>query len=207
MPLASSKAEGVGNLVVYVGDKTGKDGVHGAAMASESFDMNNDAKKPNIQIGDPFYEKLLIESCLEVLDQKIVVAMQDMGAAGLTSSSFEMAAKGKVGFDLHLDQVPLRDSTLTPEEILLSESQERMLLVCKPKNLKKSTNLNLSSFHLITPNTVLITRTRSIRRRTVNLKRSPSMSKNCRSKANRFLSARSRLSKTKCSRSISKWKA
>lgn len=137
MPLASSKAEGVGNLVVYVGAKTGKDGVHGAAMASESFDMNNDAKKPNIQIGDPFYEKLLIESCLEVLDQKIVVAMQDMGAAGLTSSSFEMAAKGKVGFDLHLDQVPLRDSTLTPEEILLSESQERMLLVCKPENLEK----------------------------------------------------------------------
>lgn len=137
MPLASSKAEGIGNLVVYVGAKTGKDGVHGAAMASESFDSNNDAKKPNIQIGDPFYEKLLIESCLEVLDQKLVVAMQDMGAAGLTSSSFEMAAKGQVGFDLHLDQVPMRDSTLTPEEILLSESQERMLLICEPKNLEK----------------------------------------------------------------------
>lgn len=137
MPLASSKAEGVGNLVVYVGAKTGKDGVHGAAMASESFDTNNDAKKPNIQIGDPFYEKLLIESCLEVLEQKLVVAMQDMGAAGLTSSSFEMASKGKVGFDMHLDKVPMRDSTLTPEEILLSESQERMLLVCKPENLQK----------------------------------------------------------------------
>lgn len=135
MALASSKAEGLGNLVVYVGAKTGKDGVHGAAMASESFDSNNEAKKPNIQIGDPFYEKLLIESCLEVLEKKLVVAMQDMGAAGLTSSSFEMAAKGKVGFDLHLDKVPMRDSTLTPEEILLSESQERMLLICKPENL------------------------------------------------------------------------
>ncbi|MCB0368575.1 MAG: phosphoribosylformylglycinamidine synthase subunit PurL [Bdellovibrionales bacterium] len=137
MPLASSKAEGVGNLVVYVGAKTGKDGVHGAAMASESFDENNDTKKPNIQIGDPFYEKLLIESCLEVLDEKLVIAMQDMGAAGITSSSFEMAAKGQVGFDIHLDKVPIRDSTLTPEEILLSESQERMLLVCEPKNLKR----------------------------------------------------------------------
>lgn len=134
MPVASSMAQGIGNLVVYVGAKTGKDGVHGAAMASESFDTNNEAKKPNIQIGDPFYEKLLIESCLEVLDKKLVVAMQDMGAAGLTSSSFEMAAKGRVGFDLYLDQVPSRDSTITPEEILLSESQERMLLVCEVKN-------------------------------------------------------------------------
>ncbi|MCK6598473.1 MAG: phosphoribosylformylglycinamidine synthase subunit PurL [Bdellovibrionaceae bacterium] len=137
MPLASSKAHGIGNLVVYVGAKTGKDGVHGAAMASESFDENNEAKKPNIQIGDPFYEKLLIESCLEVLKEKLVVSMQDMGAAGLTSSSFEMAAKNQVGFDMHLDQVPRRDSTLTPEEILLSESQERMLLVCVPENLEK----------------------------------------------------------------------
>ncbi|MBL7554540.1 MAG: phosphoribosylformylglycinamidine synthase subunit PurL [Bdellovibrionaceae bacterium] len=135
MNLASSKAEGVGNLVVYVGAKTGKDGVHGAAMASESFDQDIDSKKPNIQIGDPFLEKLLIESCLEVLSKNLVVCMQDMGAAGLTSSTFEMASKGRVGMDLHLDKVPQRDSSITPEEILLSESQERMVLVCVPKNL------------------------------------------------------------------------
>lgn len=136
MSLASSKAEGIGNLVVYVGAKTGKDGVHGAAMASESFDQDIDSKKPNIQIGDPFLEKLLIESCLEVLSKNLVVCMQDMGAAGLTSSTFEMASKGKVGMDLHLDKVPQRDSSITPEEILLSESQERMVLVCVPENLE-----------------------------------------------------------------------
>lgn len=137
MKMARSKASGVGNWVVYVGARTGKDGVHGASMASESFDSNNEAKKPNVQIGDPFFEKLLIESCLEILDQDLVVAMQDMGAAGLTSSSFEMASKGQVGITLHLDQVPMRDSTMTPEEILLSESQERMLLICKPENFDK----------------------------------------------------------------------
>lgn len=131
-----SKAQGVGNLVVYVGAKTGSDGVHGASMASESFDQDMEVKRPTVQIGDPFYEKLLIEACLEILAQDLVVAMQDMGAAGLTSSSFEMASKGQVGFDLHLDKVPLRNSNLGPEEILLSESQERMLLVCEPKNLK-----------------------------------------------------------------------
>lgn len=131
-PIALSGAKGPGNDVVYVGAKTGKDGVHGAAMASESFDENNDAKKPNVQIGDPFYEKLLIESCLEVIGKNLVVAIQDMGAAGLTSSSFEMSAKGGFGFDMALDLVPLRDSSVGPEEILLSESQERMLLICEP---------------------------------------------------------------------------
>jgi phosphoribosylformylglycinamidine synthase II len=136
MKMARSKATGPGNWVVYVGARTGKDGVHGASMASESFDSNNEAKKPNVQIGDPFFEKLLIESCLEILDQDLVVAMQDMGAAGLTSSSFEMSSKGQVGITLHLDQVPLRDATMTPEEILLSESQERMLLVCRPENFE-----------------------------------------------------------------------
>ncbi len=136
-PILSAKAQGVGNLVVYVGAKTGKDGVHGASMASEAFDDDNSAKKPTIQKGDPFYEKLLIESCLEVMREKLVVAVQDMGAAGLTSSSFEMAARGEVGFNIHLDRVPLRDSSMTPEEILLSESQERMLLIVEPKNLAK----------------------------------------------------------------------
>lgn len=131
-PIALSGAKGPGNDVVYVGAKTGKDGVHGASMASESFGENMEAKKPNVQIGDPFYEKLLIESCLEVIGQNLVVSIQDMGAAGLTSSSFEMSAKGGLGFDLHLDQVPVRDSSIGPEEILLSESQERMLLICEP---------------------------------------------------------------------------
>lgn len=127
-----SKAKGAGNWIVYVGAKTGRDGVHGASMASESFEADSAAKRPTVQIGDPFFEKLLIESCLEVMKQDLVVAIQDMGAAGLTSSSFEMASKGGVGFKVHLDHVPLRDSSMTPEDVLLSESQERMLLVCEP---------------------------------------------------------------------------
>lgn len=132
MQVAKSKAHGIGNLVVYVGAKTGKDGIHGASMASESFGENSEAKKPNVQIGDPFYEKLLIEACLEIIEKDLVVAMQDMGAAGLTSSSFEMAEKGGIGLTLNLSEVPLRDQTMSPEEILLSESQERMLLICEP---------------------------------------------------------------------------
>lgn len=132
-PISLSKAKGAGNYVVYVGAKTGRDGVHGASMASESFDEDSEAKKPNVQIGDPFFEKCLIESCLEVISQNLVEAIQDMGAAGLTSSSFEMASKGQVGFVIDLDKVPIRDSSITPEEILLSESQERMLLVCRPE--------------------------------------------------------------------------
>lgn len=140
-PVLSAKASGVGNLVVYVGAKTGKDGVHGASMASESFDGKNEKKKPTIQKGDPFYEKLLIESCIEVMKKGLVVAIQDMGAAGLTSSSFEMSAGGKVGFDMYLDKVPLRDSSMTPEEILLSESQERMLVIVEPKNLAELQNV------------------------------------------------------------------
>lgn len=137
--MALAKAQGVGNLVVYVGAKTGRDGVHGASMASASFDEDSESKKPNVQIGDPYYEKLLIEACLEVLKQDLVVAMQDMGAAGLTSSSFEMASHGQVGLSIDLKSVPLRDSSMTAEEILLSESQERMLLICKPENLEKLT--------------------------------------------------------------------
>lgn len=133
--IMSNRAHGVGNAVVYVGAKTGRDGVHGASMASESFDDQSASKRPTIQIGDPFYEKLLIEGCLEVFKSNCVIAIQDMGAAGLTSSSFEMASRGQVGMRLHLDRVPLRDSSLSPEDILLSESQERMLLVCEPKNI------------------------------------------------------------------------
>ena len=133
-PVALSGVRGVGNHVVYVGAKTGRDGIHGASMASESFEKGGESKRPTIQIGDPFYEKLLIEACLEVIKKGLVVAIQDMGAAGLTSSSFEMSAKGGLGLDLHLDKIPLRDSTMEPEDILLSESQERMLLVTAPEN-------------------------------------------------------------------------
>jgi phosphoribosylformylglycinamidine synthase len=135
-PVVTSAVRGVGNWVVYVGAKTGRDGVHGASMASESFAKDSASKRPTVQIGDPFFEKLLIESCLEVMAKDLVVSIQDMGAAGLTSSSFEMAAKGNVGLKMHLDQVPLRDPTMGPEEILLSESQERMLLICEPSKFQ-----------------------------------------------------------------------
>ena len=135
-PICLSQAQGVGNLVVYVGAKTGRDGVHGASMASESFDEDSESKRPTVQIGDPFYEKLLIESCLEVMKKDLVVAIQDMGAAGLTSSGFEMAEKGEIGITLDLSKVPLRDQTMSPEDVLLSESQERMLLICKPEKLQ-----------------------------------------------------------------------
>jgi phosphoribosylformylglycinamidine synthase subunit PurL len=139
--VAISKAAGVGNLVMYVGAKTGRDGVHGASMASESFDEDSESKRPNVQIGDPFYEKLLIESCLAAIQQDLVVAIQDMGAAGLTSSSFEMAAKGQIGMNLYLDKVPVRDASISPEEIMLSESQERMLAVVEPSKLEKFVGL------------------------------------------------------------------
>ncbi len=140
-PIFLSQAKGQWNAVVYVGAKTGRDGVHGASMASESFGDNTASNRPTVQIGDPFFEKLLIESCLEVMQAGLVVAIQDMGAAGLTSSSFEMAAKGGVGLELNLDQVPLRDPTMGPEEILLSESQERMLLICEPQKLQALQNI------------------------------------------------------------------
>ncbi|HEX4924588.1 MAG TPA: phosphoribosylformylglycinamidine synthase subunit PurL, partial [Bdellovibrionales bacterium] len=136
-PIVFAKAKGTGNLVVYVGAKTGRDGVHGASMASESFSSKDKDKRPTIQIGDPFFEKLLIEACLEVIQKDMVVAIQDMGAAGLTSSSFEMASRGGVGFDMHLDKIPLRDSRMTPEEILLSESQERMLAIVEPSKFEE----------------------------------------------------------------------
>lgn len=133
-----SSAQGEGSLVVYVGSQTGRDGIHGASMASQTTDnLEQTDARPTVQIGDPFFEKLLIESCLEAMQAGLIEAIQDMGASGLTSSSFEMASKGQVGMHLHLDQVPLRDSTLTPEDILLSESQERMLLICLPENFKK----------------------------------------------------------------------
>jgi len=127
-----STAAGVGNPVVYVGSKTGRDGIHGASMASAEFDDESEAKRPTVQVGDPFAEKLLIEACLELMETDAIVAIQDMGAAGLTSSSFEMAGKGGLGLDLMLDRTPMREAGMTPYELMLSESQERMLMVLKP---------------------------------------------------------------------------
>ncbi len=124
-------AAGVGNPVIYVGSKTGRDGIHGATMASAEFDQTSEEKRPTVQVGDPFTEKLLLEACLEVMESDALVGIQDMGAAGLTSSSFEMAGRAGTGVRLDLDKVPLRESGMTPYEIMLSESQERMLLVAK----------------------------------------------------------------------------
>ncbi|MEA2337541.1 MAG: phosphoribosylformylglycinamidine synthase subunit PurL, partial [Thermoanaerobaculia bacterium] len=128
-------ASGVGNPVIYVGSKTGRDGIHGATMASAEFDEASEEKRPTVQVGDPFTEKLLLEACLEIMevadDGGAVVGIQDMGAAGLTSSSFEMAGRAGTGVRMHLDRVPVRESGMTPYEIMLSESQERMLIVAK----------------------------------------------------------------------------
>src|SRR5579863_7086579 len=127
-----SKAAGPGNPVVYVGAKTGRDGIHGATMASAAFTEDSESKRPTVQVGDPFTEKLLIEACLELMAGDAIVAIQDMGAAGLTSSSVEMAGKGGLGIELDLDRVPTRETGMTAYEIMLSESQERMLMILKP---------------------------------------------------------------------------
>ncbi len=127
-----SAASGVGNSIVYVGSKTGRDGIHGATMASADFSEDSEEKRPTVQVGDPFTEKLLIEACLELMASDAIVAIQDMGAAGLTSSSVEMASKGGVGIRLDMDKVPQRETGMTAYEMMLSESQERMLMVLKP---------------------------------------------------------------------------
>jgi phosphoribosylformylglycinamidine synthase subunit PurL len=127
-----SAAAGPGNPVIYVGAKTGRDGIHGATMASAEFNEDAEAKRPTVQVGDPFTEKLLIEACLELMAGDAIVAIQDMGAAGLTSSSVEMAGKGGLGIELDLDRVPVREDGMTAYEIMLSESQERMLMILKP---------------------------------------------------------------------------
>lgn len=129
---ASAIALGPGNRVYIVGSATGRDGIHGATFASEEISEASEAKRPSVQVGDPFTEKLLLEATLEALEADIIVGIQDMGAAGLTCSSCEMSAKGKTGMELNLDLVPVRESGMTPYEIMLSESQERMLIVCKP---------------------------------------------------------------------------
>jgi len=124
-------ASGVGNPVIYVGSKTGRDGIHGATMASGEFDEKSEEKRPTVQVGDPFTEKLLLEACLELMRTDAIVGIQDMGAAGLTSSSFEMASRAGTGFEMDLARVPQREEGMTPYELMLSESQERMLLVAR----------------------------------------------------------------------------
>src|SRR5215469_15506789 len=126
-----AKASGAGNPVIYVGSKTGRDGIHGATMASEEFSEESEAKRPNVQVVDPFLEKLLLEACLEAMQTGAIVGIQDMGAAGLTCSTCEMGARGKVGTEIELDRVPQRETGMSAYEILLSESQERMLLVAQ----------------------------------------------------------------------------
>ena len=145
-----SKAAGLNKPVIYVGSKTGRDGIHGASMASAKFDDKIEEKKPTVQVGDPFTEKLLLEACLELMKDDSIIAIQDMGAAGLTSSSVEMASKGKLGIELHLDKVPCREENMSPYEIMLSESQERMLIVLengkedKAKEIFDKWNLDFS---------------------------------------------------------------
>jgi phosphoribosylformylglycinamidine synthase subunit PurL len=126
-----ARASGPGNPILYAGSRTGRDGIHGATMASESFDKESEQKRPTVQVGDPFTEKVLLEACLEAMRTGAIVAIQDMGAAGLTSSTFEMAGRGGTGIRLDLDRVPLREPGLTPYEMMLSESQERMVIVAR----------------------------------------------------------------------------
>src|SRR5580704_5616113 len=126
-----AKASGTGNPVIYVGAKTGRDGIHGATMASEEFHEGTEAKRPNVQVGDPFMEKLLLEACLEAMRTGAIVGIQDMGAAGLTCSTCEMGGRGGCGLDVELDRVPQRETGMSSYEIMLSESQERMLLVAE----------------------------------------------------------------------------
>ena len=126
-----ARAAGEGNPVIYVGSKTGRDGIHGATMASEEFSEGSEAKRPNVQVGDPFLEKLLLEACLEAMQTGAIIGIQDMGAAGLTCSTCEMGARGGTGIEIELDLVPQRETGMTPYEIMLSESQERMLLVAQ----------------------------------------------------------------------------
>ena len=133
-----SKAKGLNKSVVYVGSKTGRDGIHGASMASAEFDENSDEKKPTVQVGDPFTEKLLMEACLELMRDNSIISIQDMGAAGLTSSSVEMASKGSLGIEIELDKVPCREENMTPYEMMLSESQERMLIILEDGKEKKA---------------------------------------------------------------------
>ena len=130
--LVRSRAKGEGNLVVLIGSKTGRDGIHGATFASDELSEESEAKRSNVQVGDPFSEKMVIECCLKLLEEGLLVSLQDLGAAGITSSASEMAAKGGVGIEIETDKVPLRESGMEPWEIVISESQERMLAIVEP---------------------------------------------------------------------------
>ncbi len=132
-----SRAEGIGNPVLYVGSKTGRDGIHGATMASAEFGEDLEQKRPNVQVGDPFKEKLLLEACLEVMEKNLVLGIQDMGAAGLTCSTTEMAANSDTGIEIDIDLIPQREQGMTPYEIMLSESQERMLIIAQKEKVKQ----------------------------------------------------------------------
>jgi len=134
----TSKATGIGNPIVYLGSKTGRDGIHGASMASAAFEADSEEKRPTVQVGDPFSEKLLLEACLELMRSGAVIAIQDMGAAGLTSSAAEMGSKGDLGVDIDLDRVPCREAGMSAYEMMLSESQERMLMVLRPEKEKEA---------------------------------------------------------------------
>ena len=139
--LITARAHGVGNLLLAVGARTGRDGIHGASFASEELSEKSEARRPQVQVGDPFTEKLLVEATLELISSRVIVAIQDMGAAGLTSSSAEMAARGGVGVEIETDRVPVREADMTPYEILLSESQERMLVVAEPGMVTRVTEI------------------------------------------------------------------
>ncbi|MGH3087193.1 MAG: phosphoribosylformylglycinamidine synthase subunit PurL [Rubrobacteraceae bacterium] len=135
--LMSSRATGEGNLVVLIGSKTGRDGIHGATFASDELSEESESKRSNVQVGDPFAEKMAIECCLKLLEENLLVSLQDLGAAGMTSSASEMAAKGGVGIEIETDKVPLRESGMEPWEIMISESQERMLAIVEPDDIEK----------------------------------------------------------------------
>lgn len=136
-----SAAKGIGNIILLIGSKTGRDGIHGATFASEELDEKSEEQRPSVQVGDPFTEKLLIEACLELVEKGLIVSLQDLGAAGLTSSSSEMAAKGGVGLDIDIQKVPRREENMEPFEVMLSESQERMLAIVKPLHLKDAVSV------------------------------------------------------------------
>ena len=142
-----ARASGVGNSVIYVGARTGRDGIHGVTMASEQFAEGEDSKRPTVQVGDPFLQKLLLEACLEAMRSGLIVGIQDMGGAGLTCSTCEMGGRADLGLEIHLERVPQREEGMTPYEIMLSESQERMLLVC-PKGREKEVQEIFSRWEL-----------------------------------------------------------
>ncbi len=136
-----SAASKIGASVVYVGSKTGRDGINGAVMASDEFKEGDEDKRPTVQVGDPFTQKLLLEACMELMKYDAILSIQDMGAAGLTSSTFEMSGKGGTGIELNLEKVPQREEKMTPYEIMLSESQERMLMILKPEKEEFAKNI------------------------------------------------------------------